>query len=43
MNSLAMWISFGILGVQGKQWPKNDTAKDDPYETPTFVYNKEMD
>jgi hypothetical protein len=26
------------------KWPKNDTyAKDDPYETPTFTYNRETD
>jgi hypothetical protein len=26
-----------------KRWPRNDTdVKDDPYETPTLVYNREM-
>jgi hypothetical protein len=27
-----------------KKWPKNESnAKDDPYETLAFAYNKEMD
>jgi hypothetical protein len=27
-----------------KKWPRNESnVKDDPYETPTFAYNKEMD
>ncbi len=27
-----------------KRWPRNDTdVEDDPYETPTLVYNREMD
>jgi hypothetical protein len=27
-----------------KRWPKNNTdAKDDPYQTPTLSYNREMD
>jgi hypothetical protein len=27
-----------------KRWPRNNTnAEDDPYETPTLAYNREMD
>jgi len=27
-----------------KKWPRNElNAKDNPYEAPTFAYNKEMD
>jgi hypothetical protein len=34
-------ISDSILE---KNWPKNDSnVKDDPYESPIFTYNKEMD
>jgi hypothetical protein len=30
--------------VLEKRWPRNNTdVEDDPYETPTFAYNKEMD
>jgi len=30
--------------VLKKRWPRNNTdAKDDPYETPTFAYDREMD
>jgi hypothetical protein len=34
-------ISYLVLE---KKWPRNDTdVKDDPYQTPTFFYDKEMD
>ncbi len=30
--------------VLEKKWPRNNTnAKDDPYETPTLAYNREVD
>jgi hypothetical protein len=30
--------------VLEKRWSRNDIdVKDDPYKTPTFAYNKEMD
>jgi len=30
--------------VLKKRWPRNNTdAEDDPYETPTFAYDREMD
>jgi hypothetical protein len=30
--------------VLKKRWPRNNIdAEDDPYETPTFVYDREMD
>jgi hypothetical protein len=51
MISSTMQLSYGISNVQEnkqfnprKRWPKNDTnVEDDPYETPTLAYNREMD
>ncbi len=42
---LGFEASMKINGlVLKKRWPKNNTdAKDDPYETPTFAYDSEMD
>jgi hypothetical protein len=51
MVSLAMRLLAWIPSVKKKGnfillkiWPRNDSnAKDDPYETPMFVYSKNMD